>query len=232
MFLKARENTKKYHSDFYKKNTLFKKGSWLVEPEKDALWVGEKLLNKRNIKILDLGCGVGRNVIPLAQMLQKNGVTIDCVDYLPIAIAKLKKYSKKYKVDKNIKGDVSAIEDFVIKKNYYDFITSHGVLDHLEDKQTLIRVLKDIASGVKKGGYVYLAITSEVKESDAGTKKKLIALEEIDLTADEVVDLYKKIFAGWKFEKIRKDFYEEIYERGNQSIDYKCYFTTLVAQKN
>ncbi len=232
MFLKVRENTKRYHSDLYKKFTLFKEGSWLVEPEKDALWVGEKLLNKRSAKILDLGCGIGRNVIPLAQMLQKNGVTIDCVDYLPIAIGKLKHYSKKYRVDKNIKGHISTVEDFVIKKNYYDFITSHGVLDHLKDKRTLIRVLKDIASGVKKGGYVYLAITSEVQESDADSKKKLIALEEINLTAEEIVGFYKKIFSGWKLEKIKKDFYEEVYKRDKQRIDYKCYFTTLIGQKN
>ncbi len=154
MFQKARESTKKYHANLYKTTTLFTKGSWLEKPEPDIIDLGKKLKTRQNIQILDLGSGIGRNTIPLAQMLVKNNPHIICIDYLDIAIKKLKEYAKKYNVREFFKTIVSPVEEYPIQKGFFDLIISHGVLAHVKNKQTLLRVLKDIEDGVKKGGCI------------------------------------------------------------------------------
>ncbi len=231
MFQKARESTKQYHTNLYKTTTLFKKGSWLEKPEKDIIDAGKKLLSKHNIRILDLGSGIGRNTIPLAQMLIKNNPHIICIDYLDIAIEKLKKYAKQYKVIKFFETIVFPVEEYPIKKERFDLIISHGVLDHVKDKQTLLRILKDIANGVKKGGYVYLSISSDLQETETKTNKKLDPIVEIYLKSSELIRIYKSIFKGWRFEILRLDPYVEYYERDGQKIEWKCDFVTLVGHK-
>lgn len=232
MFQKARQSTKQYHAELYQKDILYKKGTWLEKPEKDILEIGEKLQDKNNIRILDLGSGIGRNAIPLVQMLQKNKVMIECVDYLEIAIKKLNEYAQKFRVKKHINGHILPVEDFTIKQNSYDFIISHGVLAHVKNKNTLLRVLRDIRNGVKKEGYVYLAIASGLKEKETDTQKKLIPLVEVSLETKELINIYKKIFSDWKIEIIRTDPYIEYYEKDGKKIEWSCNFVVFVGRKN
>lgn len=232
MFQKARESTKKYHTDLYKNDVLYKKGTWLEKPEQDILDVGKKLTEKPNLLFLDLGSGIGRNAIPLAKILQQNGVKIICIDYLPIAIEKLNQYADKYGVKENISGYVSPAEDYLIEKNRYDFIFSHGVLAHVKDKKTLLKSLKNIADGIKKDGYVYLAIESDLEEIELATKKEIKPLVEVSLTSKELKNIYLKIFRSWSIKVLKKEPYIEYYEENSKKIEWKCNFMTIVAQKN
>ncbi|KKP87049.1 MAG: hypothetical protein UR89_C0008G0021 [Candidatus Roizmanbacteria bacterium GW2011_GWA2_35_8] len=232
MFQKARESTKKYHTDLYKKSVLFEKGTWLEKPVPDILAVGKKLTEKHNFLALDLGSGIGRNAIPLAKILQQNGVKIICVDYLPIAIEKLNEYAKKHHVKENISGYVSPAEDFLIKKNKYDFIFSHGALAHVKDKKTLLKTLENIANGTKKNGYVYLSIESDLEEIEMNTKKKIKPLVEVSLTSDELKKIYQDLFKDWTIKVLRKDPYIEHYEENFKGIEWKCNFMVIVAKKN
>lgn len=231
MFKKASEDTKKYHQNLYTNKLLFEKGSWLEQPERVVLDTGRKLTSKNEVNILDLGSGVGRNVIPLIQILKTKKVLIECVDYLDIAIKKLLLYAKKYKVETFIKGYVAPVEDFKIKKDYYDFIISHGVLAHVRNKRVLNRILSDIERGVKKGGFVYLAITSDLREEETDTKKKLKPLVEIYLESKQLKQLLKKIYKGWEIDTLDNEFYSERLFRKGKEIKWSCNFVILVARK-
>jgi methylase of polypeptide subunit release factors len=66
-FNRARRKEIEYHEKFYAETELFQPGSWLSRPVKVVL---ESLPQKDNIQVLDLGCGVGRNSIPIAQQIQ------------------------------------------------------------------------------------------------------------------------------------------------------------------
>ena len=57
---------------------------------------------KDNLRVLDLGCGVGRNSIFVAEQFSEIDCHIDCVDILDIAIEKLRDNAKEHKVSKNI----------------------------------------------------------------------------------------------------------------------------------
>ncbi len=164
-------------------------------------------------------------------MLVKNNPHIICIDYLDIAIEKLKKYAKQYKASKFFETIVFPVEEYSINEERFDLIISHGVLDHVKNKQTLLRVLKDIANGVKKGGYVYLSISSDLQETEVTKNKKLKPLVEIYLKSSELIRIYKSIFKRWRFEILRIDPYTERYERDEQNIEWKCDFVTLIGHK-
>jgi 2-polyprenyl-3-methyl-5-hydroxy-6-metoxy-1,4-benzoquinol methylase len=66
VFNQARRKEIEYHEKFYAETKLFQQGSWLSRPVQVVL-ANLSRLEKDNLQILDLGCGVGRNSIPIAQ---------------------------------------------------------------------------------------------------------------------------------------------------------------------
>ena len=52
--------------------------------------------------VLDLGCGVGRNSIPIAEKLKHRNGKVVCVDILDSALNNLIKYSKKHLISQFI----------------------------------------------------------------------------------------------------------------------------------
>lgn len=64
-----RSKEKAYHDHCYDNYQLFEQGSWLYKPVRTILETFTTLHETEEINILDLGCGVGRNSIPLAKAL-------------------------------------------------------------------------------------------------------------------------------------------------------------------
>jgi SAM-dependent methyltransferase len=228
---KVREETRRYHNKFYQKAELFKEGSWLEKPEELIVnLVIENFRKKRDVRILDLGCGVGRNAIPLAEIIGKNNGKIVCVDYLKTAIDKLREYAKTYEVDKYIISHVLDVGDFTINKNTFDFIIAHSVLSHLRSKTVMKNVIKDMISGTKKGGYNHIGLVTELEEVELGTKRRLKPNIEIWLSEKEAEDLLRKYYKHWKILTLKPIPYEEICERNGKKVLWKCSFLFFIAR--
>lgn len=95
----VRKAEKEYHDYCYNNYALFEKGSWLYKPVKTVMDLLPYFESKENINVLDLGSGVGRNSIPIAEAIKGKQGKVVCVDLLDSAIQNLQKYSKEYKVD-------------------------------------------------------------------------------------------------------------------------------------
>ncbi len=193
-----RETEKKSHIETYTSTTLFEAGSWLSKPIKTVLDVFPYFERKSKFRGLDLGCGIGRNCIPLAQYLKHCDCKIDCVDLLEQAIIYLRKYSLDYKVDECINGIVKEIETFEIKKVYYDLVLGISSLEHVENKEVFHEMLIKIQEGVKQNGIVCFVINSEVEEVDCLTKQKLTPQFEVNLPTQELKECLENVYAGWK----------------------------------
>ncbi|WP_245855910.1 class I SAM-dependent methyltransferase [Paenibacillus rigui] len=68
--------------------------------------------SKSEVNVLDLGCGVGRNSIPVAQQILKKEGKVVCIDLLESAISKLEEYSKQYHMMSKIEGVLSDIAGY------------------------------------------------------------------------------------------------------------------------
>lgn len=112
-----RTEEKKYHDLCYENHKLFEPGSWLHKPVKTVMDLMEEFSGQQNINVLDLGCGIGRNSIPIAETLKnRNGIVV-CVDLLVSAIEKLQENSERFEVQQYIETVQSDIEYFHIAED-------------------------------------------------------------------------------------------------------------------
>ncbi|MCU5739527.1 class I SAM-dependent methyltransferase, partial [Bacillus mobilis] len=193
-----RHEEKKYHDLCYEQYKLFETGSWLYKPVKTVMDLMEYFEGQNNLQVLDLGSGVGRNSIPIAQIIKNNNGTVTCVDLLDSALTKLQTYSKEHDVFEVIKTEQVAIENYYIVPNTYDYIIAVSSLEHVKSEKDLINVLHSMKKGTKTAGINCLIINSNIQEIDLHTKEELDALIEINLPTDEMINLLKSIYKEWK----------------------------------
>lgn len=216
-----RQEEKKYHDLCYEQYKLFEIGSWLYKPVKTVMDLIDYFEGQNNLQVLDLGSGVGRNSIPIAQKIQNSSGTVTCVDLLDSALAKLQTYSKEYGVINNIKTEQAAIENYYIVPNTYDYIVAVSSLEHVQSEEDLTNVLHSIKEGTKTGGINCLIINSNIQEIDLHTKEELDALIEINLPTEDMIHLLKSIYKEWK--EIKVEIKELVYDivRDEKQIQLK-----------
>lgn len=129
-----RKSEKEYHDQLYNSSRLFEDGTWLHLPVKIVMDYMETFGGEKDIQVLDLGSGVGRNSIPIAQLLKQLSGRITCVDLLPSALDHLRSYSKEYQVEEYMEMILIDIENFEIQPNHYDYIISVSALEHLRSE--------------------------------------------------------------------------------------------------
>lgn len=154
-----------------------------------------------SLNILDLGCGVGRNCIPIAQKYGKIDCKIDCVDILESAIYKLYQYSEKYGVRSQINGIVMPIEDYRIKQNSYDLILAISSLEHVKSEDIFWRMMKEIAKGICDGGFVCLIINTNILEMDKESGIQREPQFEVNLQTSALKEGLREVFGGWSVMK-------------------------------
>ncbi|HDR7518016.1 MULTISPECIES: class I SAM-dependent methyltransferase [Bacillus cereus group] len=226
-----RHEEKKYHDLCYEQYKLFETGSWLYKPVKTVMDLMEYFEGQNNLQVLDLGSGVGRNSIPIAQIIKNNNGTVTCVDLLDSALTKLQTYSKEHDVFEVIKTEQVAIENYYIVPNTYDYIIAVSSLEHVKSEKDLINVLHSMKKGTKTAGINCLIINSNIQEIDLHTKEELDALIEINLPTDEMINLLKSIYKEWK--EIEVEVKELVYDivRDERHIQLKTNAITFVFKK-
>ncbi len=140
----------------------------------------------KNKKIIDLGCGTGEVDI----VINKFGGKLECIDFNKKSID-YANYLKKKKRLKNISFKNIRIEDYKVKKNFFDISISFGVINHVYDQEGLFNKL---VTSTKKGGYIILGFVE-----DAGLIQRLLhraiirKLSEND--EEKVYEYAKKLFS-------------------------------------
>ena len=149
-------NTKKFHDKKYlSKGYNFQRKF----PNEDVIRFENKFL-KKSSKILDIGCGTGRNVTYLI----KKKHTVHCLDFSNHAINLLKKLLKKKKLNKSkYKLIIDSIPKMKKVNDNYDAIidcfTSYALI-----KKDFEIYIENIYKRLKKSGVIHLQILS--KKSD------------------------------------------------------------------
>lgn len=226
-----RSEEKKYHDFCYENYKLFEEGSWLYKPVQSIMQLLRLFNNKENIKVLDLGCGVGRNSIPIAKSIEDQNGLVTCVDLLDSAINKLEQYSVEHGVREVIQSVISDIESFEIQNQEYDFIVAVSSLEHVQSVEDFETVVKRMAEGTKMNGINCIIINTEVEEIDIEANAKLEALMEINLSTEEMLNKIKDIYLDWEvIETIIKPLEYNI-TRNEKSILLKTNAVTFIVKK-
>lgn len=226
-----RESEKKSHIEIYSKEDLYKTDSWLKRPIKTIKEIIPLFQEYKKIRVLDLGCGVGRNCISIAQEYRDRDCHIVCVDLLDLAIEKLCMNAKEYGVSSNIEGIVKAIEDFEVKKNQYDLIIAVSALEHTDAKESFLKKLKEIRDGIRENGIACLVINTNVVEKDKRTGESVPAQFEVNFATEELQMVLNDIFEDWTIikETAQEQQYDIPREWGISDLQTKV--VTYVARK-
>lgn len=198
---RIRESEKLSHIKTYTSEQLYKSDGWLKAPIKTVIDIVAYFDHYNEINILDLGCGVGRNAIFLADKFKNINATVDCVDLLPLAIEKLLQYSDEYGVRSKINGIVDSIENFTIKPNYYNLIIAVSSLEHINCLRDLREKLQEIKVGLRKEGVICFVMNTSVQEFNKNTNEKLDAEFEVNLNSEYALKLFGEMFLEYEILK-------------------------------
>ena len=106
-----RANEKMSHVAIYTNEKLYQSNTWLRKPIKTVQDICPLFNGYDKLQVLDLGCGIGRNCIYIAEKYKNINCTVECVDLLEVAIEKLRQNAKEHNVSSHIIGIVKSIEE-------------------------------------------------------------------------------------------------------------------------
>lgn len=226
-----RRNERLSLTEVYTKDKLYKSDGWLKAPIKTIREILPLLreLNK-DCRILDLGCGVGRNSIFLAKELPGE-CKVDCVDILDVAIKRLVENAAEYGVSDKINSFVDSIENFEIGVSNYDLIMAVSALEHVKSEKLFASKLSDIRDGLRSGGIVCLVINTDISERDIDSGKLLEPQFEVNLSHEKVESRLTNIFSGWTIIKNVLSHQEYELPRGLITSRLSTNVVTFVAQR-
>ncbi|MEH7464226.1 class I SAM-dependent methyltransferase [Bacillus thuringiensis] len=224
-----RQREKEYHEHCYANHKLFEEGSWLHKPVSGVIEMMNVFQDQQSVTALDLGCGVGRNSIPIAQRMQAGKVI--CVDMLSFALQRLQRYSYEFDVADRIQTVESTIEDYSITANEYDYIVAVSSLEHVPSKSALEKVLYHMEIGTKDNGLNYIVINSSVEEMDINTNVKLDPLFEVNLSTEEILCMLHRVYKGWEELHVVVKPLEYRIVRDEQSVSLRTKAITFCVRK-
>ncbi len=224
-----RESEKRSHEMLYQTETLYSGSSWLKKPVQTVMEILPCLKGRAFVRVLDLGCGVGRNAIAVAQQL--DACRVDCVDLLETAIVKLRENAVSFGVAEKICGIVSPIEEYMIKENAYDLVLAVSALEHVGNEGTFVQKLREIAEGLTEGGYVCLIVNTRVEERDSTTGEFLPPQFEVNLPTEKMDELLADHFESFAVQKHTVVLQEYEIPRDGGKTRLSTGVLTYVAQK-
>ncbi len=120
------------------------------------------LSNKRLLKIIDLGCGNGRNFV------KKDNVKYFGIDFSEKQLENAREYAEKIDIDVElVKGEIDKLDKKVFKNEMFDFGLFMGSLHCLESGEKRKRAVKEFYRVLKKGGEGLISVWgSEDKRFD------------------------------------------------------------------
>ncbi len=180
----------------------------------------ECALSLENLKVLDLGCGTGRNSNYLAEM--GNDVCGIDISKTAISIAKERALKKGLRVDYAV-GDIG--NDYNIKDNFIDIVLDVTSSNSLNEKARE-NYLKEVHRVLKIGGHVF--VRALCKDGDSNAKKliKLNPGKEIDTYFIKELGLTERVFAKEDFIKTYTKHFKILKlekKEGYQTISGKIY---------
>lgn len=198
---RIRESERKSHIEIYANEKLYHPGSWLQRPIKTVREIVPFFDGYKELYVLDLGCGIGRNSIYIAEQFKNIGCLVDCVDLLDIAIDKLLENAAEHNVSSHINGIIKSIEEYKIQKNSYDLIMAISALEHIDSQESFLRKLSEIREGVHKNGIVCLVVNSDIMEICTETSEPMEAQFEVNLPSKTIQTFLRECFCGWEILK-------------------------------
>ena len=151
--------------------------------ERMAQWGVTHLEIKKDSKILDIGCGGGRNIQRFSQQISDEGRVVG-IDYSEVSV------EKSFELNKEAieRGIVNVLNGSVSEMPFYD-----GTFDIVTGFETiyfwpdLINDLREVNRVLKKGGIVFFCNEAVYREGEMEKYDELVELLDMKIYPEEVL---------------------------------------------
>ena len=148
-----------------------------------AQWGVTHLDIKKDSKILDIGCGGGRNIQRFSQLISDEGRVVG-IDYSEVSV------EKSFELNKEAieRGIVNVLHGSVSEMPFYD-----GTFDIVTGFETiyfwpdLINDLREVNRVLKKGGIVFFCNEAVYREGEMEKYDELVELLDMKIYPEEVL---------------------------------------------
>jgi ubiquinone/menaquinone biosynthesis C-methylase UbiE len=138
-------------------------------PSKALTLFSELLQFHRNLKVLDAGCGIGRNAVYLAQ----KGCEVHAVDFSDAALQQLNSLAKREGVANKISSYKHPLEEpFPFTDNSFDIALDSYVFCHFTNANLQLHYRDELHRVTKPGGTIFSSLFSVTDEYYAEILKK------------------------------------------------------------
>lgn len=191
----ARLETIRYHESFYAVTSLGTDGSWLAAPHPSVLEAISLVSQTEPVRAYDLGAGVGRHTVPMAQLLPI-GSTVTAVDLLPSAVAMLVSNCRAAGVLESVMPVVADLEDYRLGDDPTALIVGFSVIEHLNSPRAMRALLTQCREATVPGGIVSFGVVADRVEIAADGSRST-GIVETTLSAADARACFSSLFAGW-----------------------------------
>ncbi len=163
------------------------------------IYLFDQILKNRFLqgsKILDVGCGGGRNLVYFLQ----NGFDVFGIDQNPDAIEQVKYLAQNLAPDLSIENFLtSSAENMPFKDDYFDLVICSAVLHFAQSEEHFYTMFNEMWRVLKKGGMFFSRLASTIGIEDKvqliGDRRYLIPDGSERFLVDEkmLIDLTEKI---------------------------------------
>lgn len=231
-FQEARKMEENYHKQFYQEHDIYEEGTWMAGPMPIVMESLARLMRlKRDLTILDLGAGAGRNTIAMADQLKGTNSELIAVDLLEEAVQSLVDHAKDYKVDHMISAERADIEHYDIAKDRYDYIAACSCLEHVSSEVALQSVIQRMKEGTKLGGINLITMSTNVEEVTLQDNKPREPLIELNLPTLDAEEMLADQYKDWEIlftERVTQAIPEQKYD---EPTEFRCQLIRFAAQK-
>ena len=133
---------------------LAKNRDYWLDPSLESYYYVEKWKREGRIRVLDLGCGLGRHSLLFA----RNGFEVTAIDASAKAIAFLTEESERQGLD--IRCDVGDMHDLPYDGDSFDCVFAYLCISHT-DTSRVGRIFEGIRRVLKEGGAVFMTLCSK-----------------------------------------------------------------------
>jgi cyclopropane fatty-acyl-phospholipid synthase-like methyltransferase len=151
-------------------------------------------------RVLEIGCGPGRNAIFMAQ----NGAKVDAIDLSEKAIEWARERADKAEVD--IYFECTSLFDFKFEPHTYDFIYDSGMLHHLPPHRrlTYIEIIKKALIKGGQFGLVCFNTDGSLDTPDWEVYRSGTLKGGIGYTEERLMAIFREDFDILQFRRMKK----------------------------
>ncbi|TXK70851.1 class I SAM-dependent methyltransferase [Paenibacillus sp. N3.4] len=126
------------------------------------IYVFDQLLKGRispGMRILDAGCGKGRNLV----YLLRSGYDVFAVDQSEEAIGVVRRLGQQLAPAwSDERARVETLENMSFANDSFDFIISNAVLHFAENEEHFLRMILELWRVLKPGGFLFIRLASSI----------------------------------------------------------------------